>query len=229
MIKDRIDKVRQEIEEACRKIGRDPQEITMVGVTKYAAAGQIVEAVEGGLTHIGENKVQQAQEKFPALTEFGPKVTRHMIGHLQTNKVKDCLELFDIIQSVDSLKLAEAISKEAGKQGRTADILVQVNTSGERQKFGVAPKEAMALIEQIARLPKLQVHGLMAMAPLGGVEANIRRSFVNLRELRERVIKNFEGSDTVSMTYLSMGMTDDFKIAIEEGSNMVRIGRAIFH
>ena len=228
MIRDNIARVLDNIAQVCGKIGRDPGEIVLVGVTKYAGAAEVKEAIQAGLKHIGENKVQDARVKFLGLEEAAAKVTRHMIGHLQTNKVKQALEIFDYIQSVDSEKLAAALETQAAKINKQIDILVQVNTSGEKQKSGVSPTGALPLIEQIARLGHVRLGGLMTIAPMGQDENVIRKCFADLRLLRDKVNRQFSHVPNIAMKYLSMGMTDDFKIALEEGSNMLRIGTAIF-
>lgn len=228
MLKDHLEAVEGRIASVCRRIGRDPSEVILVGATKYSEAPQIQEALQAGLKHIGENRVQDAQRKFPELERLGVKAVRHMIGHLQTNKVKQAVQLFDLIQSVDSVRLAEEIEKEAAKLAKTVDILIEVNTSGEEQKFGVRPQEITPLIEEISRCPHIRLLGLMTMAPFIEDQAVIRRCFRNLRELFDAVSKQFAVSSNIQMKYLSMGMTSDYEIALEEGSNMVRIGRAIF-
>jgi pyridoxal phosphate enzyme (YggS family) len=228
MIQDNIQRILGRIESLCSRIGRDPQDITCIAVTKFADVSAIKAAVEAGLTHVGENKVQEALKKFPELERSGLKVTRHMIGHLQTNKVKSALESFDMIQSVDSVRLAEEIELQAMKLGKTIDILVQVNTAEEPQKFGAAPAETGALIKRIVELKHVRLKGLMAIAPFTESQEVVRKCFRNLREIRDVIAQQYVGDDRVEMKYLSMGMTDDFEIALEEGSNMVRIGRAIF-
>lgn len=228
MLKDHLEDVKRRIASVCRRIGRDPAEVILVGATKYSEASQIQEALQAGLKHIGENRVQDAQRKFPELERLGVKAVRHMIGHLQTNKVKDAVRFFDLIQSVDSVKLALEIEKQSGKLNQTIDILVEVNTSGEEQKFGVRPQEITPLIEEISRCPHIRLLGLMTMAPFIEDQAVIRRCFRSLRELFDAVSKQFAASSNIQMKYLSMGMTSDYEIALEEGSNMVRIGRAIF-
>lgn len=212
----------------CQRVGRDPKEITFVAITKIADISQIQEILEAGLTHIGESKVQEAEEKFPALENADIKVTRHMVGHLQTNKVKTALEIFDVIQSVDSIKLAEVIEEQAAKLEKKIDILIQVNTSGEEQKFGAAPPELFLLINRIVELKHLRLQGLMTIAPLVEDKEVIRKCFRDLRFLKDAVEERFSSDRRVSMKYLSMGMSGDYQIAIEEGSSMVRIGRAIF-
>ncbi len=228
MILDKIKAIREDVACICEKAGRNPAEIILVGVTKFASAEQIQEAISVGLKDVGENKVQQAKEKFPVLGPAAENVTKHMIGHLQTNKVKDALNLFDMIQSVDSFHLAEEIEKQAAKQDMCVDILIQVNCAGEEQKFGVAPQDAIELVEQVSRLRHVRILGLMTIAPFVEDEEVIRQSFAQLRKLFDEVGVKFEGQQRVEMKWLSMGMTHDYKIAIEQGANMIRVGRAIF-
>ena len=224
MIQDNISRILDKITAVCQRVGRDSGEIVLVGVTKFADASQINEAIQSGLRHIGENKVQEAQKKFSLIKDFDFKVTRHMIGHLQTNKVKHALESFDFIQSVDSLKLATALEVQAARQSRNIDILLQVNTAGEEQKFGIEPSETIRFVSEIFNLKHIRLRGLMVIAPLIQDKDIVRQCFRDLRILRDQINKKFQ----IQLKYLSMGMTDDYEIAIEEGSNMVRIGRAIF-
>jgi pyridoxal phosphate enzyme (YggS family) len=228
MIQERIARIRDNIAQICSKIGRNPADITLVGVTKFAENDKIQEAIRCGIRHIGENKVQEGERKFSGLDESAGKVTKHMIGHLQTNKVKLTLKYFDVIQSVDSLKLAKEISKEAGKINRVADIFVQINVAGEEQKFGINPAETLQLIRDITQLPNLKMIGIMTIAPLTENKNIVRATFKGLRELRDQAAKEFAGHPAVNFKYLSMGMTNDMEIALEEGSNMLRIGTAIF-
>jgi len=228
MIKENILRLKNDISLICQRLGRDSKDIAFVCVTKFATAPMIEEAINCGVTHIGENKVQEALTKFGSLKPRTQKITRHMIGHLQTNKVKEALKLFDLIQSLDSLKLVAAIDRAAGNLGRSADALLQVNISGEAQKHGVAPSEAMELLGEISRFPNLCVLGLMTVAPLTQDEKTIRDCFRGLRELRDQAEKKFAGAKNIRMDFLSMGMSSDYRIAIEEGANMVRIGSAIF-
>ena len=228
MIKDRLAKVHKDIEAVCNRIGRNPKEIILVGASKYADALQIKEAVAAGLKHIGENRVQDALEKFAILDKEHVHVTRHMLGHLQTNKAKHAVEIFDLIQSVDSIHLADEIEKHAVKLNKTGEILVEVNTSGEDQKFGVPLDGVLPLIEEISRCEHIRLSGLMTMAPFTKDQGVIRKCFRDLRELFDAVEDEYATHPRVEMKCLSMGMTEDYAIAIEEGSNMVRIGRAIF-
>ena len=228
MIKERLAQVHKDIEAVCKRIGRNHKEIILVGASKYADAATIKEAVAAGLKHIGENKVQDAMEKFVILDQEHVHVPRHMLGHLQTNKAKNAVEIFDMIQSVDSIKLADEIEKHAARLNKMMEILVEVNTSGEEQKFGVLEAEVLPLIEEISRCEHIRLSGLMTMAPYTQDKGIIRKCFRDLRELFDAVEDEHATHPRVAMKYLSMGMSEDYEIAIEEGSNMVRIGRAIF-
>ena len=218
-----VEQVRARVADACARVGRDPSEVLIVAVSKTFPPEAIREAVAAGIAHIGENRVQEAYQKFQAL---GRIATWHMVGHLQTNKVKRALEFFDWIHSVDSLHLAEEINKRAERLGREfVDVLVEVNTSGEASKYGVSPSEAAGLVEKIDALPKVRVQGLMTIAPIVEDPEEARPYFVQLRELRDELLRKGAAE---SLPHLSMGMTDDFEVAVEEGATMVRIGRAIF-
>ncbi len=228
MIKDRLAQIHKDIEAVCKRIGRNHKEITLIGASKYADAPTIKEAVTAGLKHIGENKVQDAMDKFTILDQEHVRVTRHMLGHLQSNKAKHAVEIFDMIQSVDSIKLADEIEKHAARLNKVMEILVEVNTSGEEQKFGVHEDDVLPLIEEISRCEHVRLSGLMTMAPYTQDKDVIRKCFRDLRELFDAVEDEYATHPRVEMKYLSMGMSEDYAIAIEEGSNMVRIGRAIF-
>ena len=201
------------IARACEKAGRSPNEVTIVAVTKTVAPSAIEAAFQAGINHFGENKVQEAKEKIGKLSTVGP--TWHMVGHLQTNKAKTAVELFDIIHSVDSIRLAEALSRRAQK---TIPILFQVNISGEATKSGFSVAELSQAVNEIGHLPQLKIIGLMTIAPLVSDPEEVRPVFRCLRQLR----------DSLGLEHLSMGMTDDFEVAVEEGATLVRIGRAIF-
>ena len=228
MIQDKISQIQSNISSICQRLGRNPKEVILVGVTKLATVDQVEEAMAAGVSHIAENKIQEAQKKFPEVKKSFPNAICHMIGHLQTNKVKAALEVCDMIQSVDSLKLAQEIEKQANKSDQRMDILVQVNTSGEKQKYGIDPEYTIPLIEEISKFKRIRVLGLMTMALLTDDKKVLRSCFRELKEIRDKVAEAFTGLSNVQMKYLSMGMTDDYEIALEEGSNMVRIGRAIF-
>ena len=228
MVQDNLKHIQEKIGDSVRRLGKNPKDITLVGVTKYADVANIRQAIEAGLGHIGENRLQDSEEKYIQIRQAFSQVKRHFLGHLQTNKIKDVLQLFDVIQSVDSHHLAEAIEKHAASLNRWVDVLIQVNTSGEKQKFGVAPSQCLELIDQMNDCPHLHIQGLMTVGPLTEDEAMIRQTFRDLRNLKEQVEKQWPADSRVQMKYLSMGMSHDFKIALEEGSNMVRIGSAIF-
>jgi len=210
--------------QAAARAGRDPQAITLVCVTKEANLAQTKDAISCGITDIGENRIQDAVAKYKIL---GAPVRWHLVGHLQTNKVKRAVEIFDIIHSVDSLRLAEAISREAAKINKVQDILVEVNTSGEESKFGVSPEETPPLIKQIALLNNIRLLGLMTVAPMVDDPQKARPYFKRLREILHDL--NVETPQWgVSTPQLSMGMSNDYQVAIQEGATMVRIGSAIF-
>jgi hypothetical protein len=184
-------------------------------VTKGLTAQVVEDALTAGVRHIGENRVQEAIEKIGHLSKFQPHPTWHMIGHLQTNKVKTAVEIFDIIHSIDSLRLAQALS---GRTKKTIPVLLQVNIAQEEPKSGFSEVELPEATVDIARLPGLSIKGLMTIAPLVSDPEEVRPIFRRLRELR----------DSLGMEHLSMGMSDDFEVAVEEGATMLRIGRAIF-
>jgi pyridoxal phosphate enzyme (YggS family) len=212
-IAERIALVRERVARAAERAGRSPADVTIVAVSKSFPAQAIEEAAAAGIAHIGENRVQEAIAKILSLRHL--PVTWHMLGHLQTNKAKTALELFDIIQSMDSLRLAQALSRRAE---RPIPVLLEVNVAGEASKFGLSPPEVLQAAETVGRLPHLNVCGLMTIAPLVSDPEEVRPVFRELRRLR----------DALGLAELSMGMTDDFEVAIEEGATMVRIGRAIF-
>jgi pyridoxal phosphate enzyme (YggS family) len=228
MIKNNVNTVLENIRVAALRVGRTPGDVTLIGVTKFADVPAINEAIASGLSHIAENKVQQAKEKFPKLETAGKPVTKHMIGHLQTNKVKDALDIFDLIHSVDSRKLVDEIQKRAAGAGKVADILVQVDIAKEETKFGLAEEELDGLIAHLAECSNIRTLGLMTMAPLVGDEAVIRNVFRRCREHFEHFRSTYPSSERIQMTHLSMGMSQDYVPAIEEGATMVRVGSAIF-
>jgi pyridoxal phosphate enzyme (YggS family) len=228
MVTDNLQAVLSNIRTVAARVGRDPNDIILIGVTKFASIEAVNEAISAGLGHVAENKVQLAEEKFSRIDAAGKRVTKHMIGHLQTNKAKDAVQLFDMIQTVDSQKLANEISKRAAAIGKVMDILVQVDIAKEEQKFGVPEEELDALVAHLAGLANVRTLGLMVMAPLIEDTTVIRAVFRRGRETFERLKAAGGSSPRVEMRYLSMGMTHDYEIAIEEGANMVRIGTAIF-
>jgi pyridoxal phosphate enzyme (YggS family) len=214
-IRANVDTVRQRIEQACQRSGRSPSEITLVAVTKTVDPPAVAAAFAAGISHFGENRVQEAVTKIEQLADLTPHPTWHMVGHLQTNKAKKAVEIFDLIQSVDSIKLAEVLSQRTPK---TLPILLEVNIAGEGSKSGFSINEVAPALEATSSLPRLAIKGLMTIAPLVDDPEEVRPVFHKLRSLR----------DSLGLEHLSMGMTDDFEVAIEEGATMVRIGRAIF-
>jgi pyridoxal phosphate enzyme (YggS family) len=244
--------VQRRIAEAAGRAGRDPAEITLVAVTKMFTVDHIQAAHELGVRHIGENRVHEAAEKIPAVNQWIeehalPPLTWHMVGHLQSRKARDALQLFDIIHSVDTLKLAQRLDrllpsspptlggKEGGREGQTMPVLLEANVSGEEGKYGFAlhrweedekqREHFFALVGEILALSHVEVQGLMTMAPIVADPEEARPFFRRLRQLRDALAQRFPGEH---WRHLSMGMTDDFEVAIEEGATMVRIGRAIF-
>lgn len=223
MVAENLAKVEQRVCAACERAGRSRDEVTLIAVSKTKPVSMIEELLPGGTRDFGENKVQELCEKYEQL----PKdIHWHLIGHLQRNKVKYVVDKACLIHSVDSLRLAQTISEEGVKKGVTVPVLIEVNMAGEESKFGVRPDEAENLIREIAKLPAVSVKGLMTIAPYVENPEENRVHFANLKKLCVDIkMKNI---DNVSMNVLSMGMTGDFEVAIEEGATMVRVGTGIF-
>lgn len=221
-ISENIKRVKERIANAAHRSGRDEKEIKLVCVTKNFGSDDINAAIRNGVTDIGENRVQEMCEKY----DFVKYADWHLIGHLQTNKVKYVIDKVSLIQSVDSVHLLEEIERQASKNGIAANILLQVNTSGEESKFGASPDELYRLCERAAEMKSIKVCGIMTIAPLCVEGVSNRLHFNNTRELYIDIKK--KKYDNIDMKYLSMGMSGDFEEAIECGSNMVRIGSAIF-
>lgn len=220
-ISDNLIQLRGQIADACEEYDRDVDDVTIVGVSKTQPARAISRVVAAGIHNIGESRIQEAE---PKIREVGNIARFHMIGHLQTNKVRKAVELFDVIQSVDSWKLAEEIDKRAAEIDRVIECYIEVNCSGEEQKDGVAPGETIALIKRVKELEHINLTGLMTLAPLTDDEDRIREAFRICHDLYK------EGRDIVGQDFdtLSMGMSGDFALAIAEGSTMIRVGTAIF-
>ena len=222
MIADNLKDVTLRISRCCEKSGRPISSVKLICVTKEADVGQMEEAIGLGVMDIGENRVQDAVSKYRSI---GDKVKWHLIGHLQTNKVRDAVKIFSLIHSVDSLRLASEISKEAKKINKTQDILIQVNVASEESKFGISLKDTADFFKDVSLYPNINISGLMTIAPEVDDPEKARPYFRQLRELRDELTRfkhltfNFQ---------LSMGMSNDFEIAVEEGATMVRVGRAIF-
>ena len=223
MIKDNISDVNARIDKACERSGRDRSRATLIAVSKTKPVDMLKEAYDTGIRDFGENKVQEIMDKYDKL----PKDIRwHMIGHLQTNKVKYIADKIYMIHSVDSYKLASEISKYALKAGRVIPVLIEVNVADEESKFGVTFDNAESLIRQIAPLEGIKVTGLMAIAPYTTNPEENREYFARLRQLSVDITS--KNIDNISMSVLSMGMTGDYEVAIEEGSTYVRVGTGIF-
>lgn len=223
-ISENLSQVRLRMNAAAERSGRQPGSVELVAVSKSAKVPKIREAIALGLTTFGENRIQDAEPKIAELAD--PSLRFHMIGHLQSNKVKTAVALFSTIESVDTVRLAEKISQEAALAGKVMPILVEVNISGEAEKYGFKPEEVYGAMDEIVKLPNLKVEGLMGMAPNTADVELRRKSFKTLKGLFS-VCKTIK-SPNLEMKVLSMGMSDDFETAIEEGANRVRVGRAIF-
>jgi len=223
-MKDRIDQIRHRIYSAALACDRDPGSVTLVAVSKNMPADTIRKAVDAGLRVFGENYIQEAEKKIDAVAD--PRLSWHFIGHLQSNKAKYVVCCFDLIHSVDTLKLATEIHRQAEKLEKVQDILVQVNIAGESTKSGVETRNALTLVEGISRLSHIRIKGLMTLPPFFDQPEKVRPYFMALSRLREEI--QAAGIDNVEMTELSMGMSGDFEAAIAEGATMVRIGTAIF-
>jgi pyridoxal phosphate enzyme (YggS family) len=206
--------VNARISAACARAGRDREDVTLVAVSKTFPALDVEHVIDAGVSDVGENKVQEARDKRPSVTA---SARWHLIGHLQSNKAKDAVRLFDVIQTVDSIELAEKIARAAESAGKRQEVLLQVNIGRESQKSGAATDQVAELVHRVAALPALRLSGLMAIPPAGEPE-EARPHFRALRAMR----------DDLGLVELSMGMTDDFEVAIEEGATIVRVGRAIF-
>jgi pyridoxal phosphate enzyme (YggS family) len=222
-IRRNLEEITRRLDEAARGAGRDPGDVRLVAVTKTVGLERLKEAVAAGHTLFGENYVQEAKTKIASL---GPGLTWHFIGHLQSNKAKAAVELFDLIHSVDRASLAQALEQAAARQDKIQHILLQVNLAGEASKSGTAPENAQNLLSEIGKMPHLRVLGLMTMPPWFDDPERVRPYFRALRELRDRLrgLQLVEGD----LPELSMGMTGDFEVAVAEGATLVRIGTAIF-
>jgi pyridoxal phosphate enzyme (YggS family) len=221
-IKNNVDAVRARIEIAAREVGREPEGVTVLAATKNRSPEQVLEAINAGVTVFGENRVQELVEK---IDRVGREVEWHFIGHLQRNKVKVVVGVVSLIHSVDTLELARDIDKRAEQAGRNQAILLQVNVAGEDSKFGIAPKDVEGMVDELHDLRNIQVKGLSTIAPLVDDPEEVRWVFHELRELG----RDLDGTkENFTCSELSMGMTGDFEVAVQEGSTIVRVGTAIF-
>lgn len=223
MIRENLSAVEEKIANACRKAGRNHGEVTLVAVSKTKPLSDLREAYEAGARDFGENKVQELTDKIP---ELPSDIRWHMIGHLQRNKVKYIVGKVSMIHSVDSFRLAEEISREAVRKDTTVEILIEVNVAGEESKYGVSPEDAPELVEKIASLPAIKIQGLMTIAPFTENPEENRPFFRKLKQLCVDIER--KNIDNVNMSVLSMGMTGDYSVAIEEGATCVRVGTGIF-
>jgi hypothetical protein len=222
-VKDNIKKIRDNITEAALKAGRNASDVRLMAVTKTVDDERIMEAIEADVSIIGENYVQEARRK---IEKMGKNVEWHMIGHLQSKKSKDAVRLFDMIHSIDRIKLARELDKRSKMAERITKILIEVNISGEETKSGVRKEDAITLVKDISTLENLSIQGLMTMPPWFDDPEDARPYFVALRETRDRIIE--ENIPNVEMRELSMGMSGDYQVAVEEGATIVRIGTSIF-
>jgi PLP dependent protein len=220
-IADNLERVREQIAQAAAKAGRVADEIALVAITKTHPTERVREAVEAGQSLFGESRVQEARAKIP---ELPSSLRWHFVGHLQKNKIRQAVPLFEMIHSVDSLGLAQEMNRIAEEEGMHPRVLLEVNVAGEGSKFGFSPSKLREQMEELLALPRLSILGLMTIPPLAEEAEASRKYFVQLRELRDRVQTEFR----VDFGQLSMGMTQDFPIAIEEGATLVRVGTAIF-
>lgn len=224
VIKDNVKRVLDNIAETAVKANRNPEDITLVAVTKTVTAAEAKEVMSAGVKTLGENRVQSLLDKYDVLKD---EPIWHLIGHLQTNKVKYIADKVALIHSVDSLKLAEEINRKFGENEKCANILLQVNVSGEESKFGVTPDECRKLAESVSALSNVKVKGLMTMAPLTATPDECRKYFHDLNKLSQKLRE--ENIPNIDMQHLSMGMSGDYREAIMEGATLVRVGSALFN
>ena len=224
IIQENIRHIMKRIQTACKKAGRDPKEVQLLLATKTVEPERILQAFSCGCTLIGENKIQELRDKYEALSVVPH--TAHFIGHLQSNKIKEVVQYAQCIQSIDNLDTAQKLEQRLAQEGRNLDVLVQVNTSAEKSKCGCVPEDADLLVKAIAALPHITIRGFMTIGLFSGEEEKVRACFRRLKQVQKRVAAM--GLPNVSTDILSMGMSGDLEIAIEEGSTMLRIGTAVF-
>ncbi len=226
-VTERVAEVKEKVEQACQRAGREMEDITIMAATKGRSVAEIVEAVNAGLSDVGENYVQELLDKKGELDEAGYSDIRwHAIGHLQRNKVRYVVPICDQIHSVDSLRLAQEIDRRAARIGKVQAVLLEINIAGEESKFGIAPEQAPQLAEQIMELEHLQLRGLMTMPPYTDNPEDSRPLFKALRDLAEQLVGR--GLPSEAMSELSMGMSGDYEVAIEEGATIIRLGTVLF-
>ena len=226
-VTERVAEVKEKVEQACQRAGREMEDITIMAATKGRSVAEIVEAVNAGISDVGENYVQELLDKKGELDEAGYSDIRwHAIGHLQRNKVRYVVPICDQIHSVDSLRLAQEIDRRAARIGKVQAVLLEINIAGEESKFGIAPEQAPQLAEQIMELEHLQLRGLMTMPPYTDNPEDSRPLFKALRDLAEQLVGR--GLPSEAMSELSMGMSGDYEVAIEEGATIIRLGTVLF-
>jgi PLP dependent protein len=216
-----LESVQRRLRAACERVGRDPASVLLLAVTKTQPPEVVQAAADLGLTHFGESRVQEAKAKIP---QCSGRLHWHLIGHLQSNKCRDAVALFEMIEGVDSLSLAEELNKRADQASRTVPILLEANLAGEASKFGYPPERLLAELSQLNALPRLEIHGLMTVPPVKPLAEQVRPYFRGLRELRERC-QQILGAP---LPHLSMGMSSDFEVALEEGATIIRVGSVLF-
>ena len=225
-IQQNIEQVKDRIAQACERVGRDPKEVQLILVTKTVPPQRILEATRFGYTNVGENRVQEAKEKITQMSNLDDLLNWHFIGHLQSNKVNKVADFACMVHSIDRMKIVRKLNRRLTKLDKNLDVLIQVNTSGEESKYGVHPSKALAFVNKASKYSRLNIKGLMTIGLFSDDWPKVRAGFRQLRELRDTIsAQNIPG---VEMKHLSMGMTNDFEFAIEEGATMIRVGRAIF-
>ena len=223
ILKDNIERIKEEIDTLLNKSGRNSDDMTLIAVTKTVDVDTINQAIELGITDIGENRVQELEKKIEAI---GDHVNYHLIGHLQTNKVKYIIDKVKLIHSLDRISLAKELDKRAKMNDMSIDTLVQINVAEEDSKFGLEVSQVLPFIEEVLKFDNIRIRGIMTIAPYTDDKVLLRNVFRTMYQLKEKISnRNYEN---LSMDYLSMGMTNDYEIAIEEGSNMIRVGTGIF-
>lgn len=231
-IRENLLHIKHTIADAATRIGKNPNDIHLVAVTKTIDVERMKEAIQCGVDSVGENRVQEALEKHAAFQDIDLHVAWHLVGHLQTNKVKKAVEIFDLIHSVDSSGLIIEIAKYAAQCGKTQDVLVQVNTAGEDTKFGVEPDDVLPLLDTITHhstpISNIRIRGIMTIGPLSDDTTKIRDCFKRTKDIFDACAAHFPSNKLISMDYLSMGMSNDYALAVAEGANLLRIGTALF-
>lgn len=225
LVEENLITVRQQMELACRNSGRQIEEVKLLLATKTVPLEKLQQAILAGETLFGENKVQELRDKFPLMQQH-EQVEWHFIGHLQTNKVKDVVKYVTLIHSVDRLKLGQALHRQLIKENKRMDILVQINTSYEESKFGASPETAVELVEQLSQFDTLNIKGLMTIGKFNATNEETRHCFRLLKNIQTQIKQ--KNIPNVKMDILSMGMSSDFKVAIEEGATMIRVGTSVF-